>query len=153
MAGDLASVEINVNVYGCCNGSEECEPSDGVSRSRTCNFGIEDLSSTVDCEGDCYTLIDVAAKDVYHGCLNDLDLTDTTFADVTTCSDTYEKGSCADVTDSDGTREMCLRCCTTDKCNDWDNKDDLLAEDGAEALLPSLLLLVVSAILTKINID
>ena len=57
-------------------------------------------------------------------------------------------------------QEVCFRCCTSSKCNGWNTKDDLLDEcdpDDKEcagsAILPSLLMILLTSILATLRLN
>jgi len=143
-----------IQVVGCCD-TGSCRATDGVTRSNTCIYGSGTSNSVeVSCNTYCFAYVSIDSNDnesVERGCLSDLDLSDTGFSSISTCSDTIKDGSCVDA----NSEEECLRCCTGAKCNeDFVSKSGILDDgesgtDAASAIVPSLLLMLFSLLVTR----
>merc|ERR1719233_2869988 len=106
-----------IQVVGCCDASHYCRATDGVSRDTTCKYGDGTTSAVdVSCDSNCFAYISIDSNDaesVKRGCLSDLDLSDTAFSAITSCTSSIQEGSCLDANN----QEECLRCCTGNSCN------------------------------------
>ncbi|XP_067949754.1 uncharacterized protein [Watersipora subatra] len=91
------TAEFQVQVLGCCS-KDNCKPDDGKQKPNTCNYGKGKNVVSVPCASECFTYLiaNSTASTSNHGCLDDLYLSETPFADAVDCSETYKEGSCLD---------------------------------------------------------